>query len=107
MEKQARHDRIEEYIKEAVADFISRETNKTSLITVTRVRLSESLKKAEVLVTVYPEEKEEEVLHFLKRNGTEVRGYVKNHIRTRVIPHLDFDIDKGEKHRQRLDELSQ
>lgn len=107
MEAGARHDRIEEYVKEAVADFIVRESNKTSLITVTRVRLAESLKKGEVLVTVYPEEMEDDVLHFLKRRGSEIRDYVKKHVRTRVIPYLDFMIDTGEKKRQSIDELLQ
>ena len=107
MNDPVKNDRLSEYIKEQVSEFIARESNHSSLVTVTRVRLANSLKKAEVLITVYPEEKEQEVLNFLKRTGNDVRNYVKNHIRTRTIPFLDFLVDGGEKNRQRIDELSQ
>ena len=106
MNDTVRNGRLTEYIKEQVSEFIARESNHSSLVTVTRVRLANSLKKAEVLITVYPEEKEQEVLDFLKRRGSEIRNYVKNHIRTRTIPFLEFIVDGGAKNRQRIDELS-
>ena len=66
MNDTVRNGRLTEYIKEQVSEFIARESNHSSLVTVTRVRLANSLKKAEVLITVYPEEKEQEVLNFGK-----------------------------------------
>lgn len=94
-------------MKEHISEFIARESNHSSLITVTRVNLDNSLKTGKVLVSVYPETKEEEVINFLKRQRSEIRTYLKKHIRTRVIPFIDFLIDEGEKNRQHVDELLQ
>jgi len=102
-----RSERLAEYVKEKVSEFISRESNHSSLITVTRVDLDNSLKTGTVLISVLPEDKEEEVIHFLKRRRSDVRNYLKSNIRTRMIPFIDFIIDKGEKNRQLVDELLQ
>ena len=106
MSDDIRGERLTEYVKEYISEFISRESNHSSLITVTRVNLDNSLKNGQVLISVYPEDKEEEVLNFLKRRRSDIREYLKKNVRTRVIPFIDFLVDKGEKNRQRIDELS-
>lgn len=106
MSDDIRSERLTEYVKEHISEFIARESNHSSLITVTRVNLDKTLKSGQVLISVYPEDKEEEVLNFLKRRRSDVRQYLKKNVRTRVIPFIDFLIDKGEKNRQRIDELS-
>lgn len=107
MKDEVRSNRLTEYVKEAASEYIARESNNSSLITVTRVILDTPLKTGTILVTVYPEEKEGEVINFLKRNRSGIRKYIKDHIKVRVVPFIDFEIDSGEKNRQRLDELSQ
>ena len=100
-----RNERLAEYVKEKVSEFISRESNHSSLITVTRVDLDNSSKNGTILISVLPEEKEEEVINFLRRRRSDVRDYLKSNIRSRMIPFIDFIIDKGEKNRQLVDEL--
>ncbi|MCI5108529.1 MAG: ribosome-binding factor A [Candidatus Pacebacteria bacterium] len=107
MKEEIRSGRLTEYVKEEVSNYIARESNHSSLITVTRVILDTPLKTGTILVTVYPEEKEEEVINFLKRNRSDIRDYLRKHIKARIIPFIDFEIDGGEKNRIRLDELSQ
>lgn len=107
MSDNIRAERLAEYVKEVVSDFISRESNHSSLITVTRVDLDNSLKTGKVLISVYPEDKESEVINFLKRRRSDVRDHLKKKIRTRIIPFIDFLIDEGEKNRRRVDELLQ
>jgi hypothetical protein len=34
-----------------------------------------------------------------------LRSYLKDHVRTRVIPFVEVEIDMGEKNRQRADDL--
>jgi ribosome-binding factor A len=101
-----REQKLEELLKHLAADFLQRESNVTSLITVTGIRLSERLTKADILITVFPEQKQEEALDFTKRKRTEFREYVREHAKMRVLPFFDFEIDFGEKNRQRIDELS-
>lgn len=93
-------------IRRLVSDFIEIESNKNSLITVTKVELSADFKKAVIFVTVFPEHFEKGALDFLKRQRGEMRDYLKKKGRLANIPFLDVSIDEGEKSRQRLDEIS-
>lgn len=90
---------------ELAAKFIRSETNSNPMITVTSVDLSPDMRHAIIFITTIPNEGEQEALIFLKRNGTEIRDYFKKHARMKQIPHLDFMIDAGERHRQQIDEI--
>ena len=93
-------------IKEVAADFMQLESNGASLVTITEVRLSKDEKYANIYFTVLPENKEEAVLEFTKRKRSEFKQYVKSKTRLGRIPMFDFDIDLGEKHRQKIDIIS-
>jgi ribosome-binding factor A len=99
-------EKIIELIKKLVAEYISRESNHLSLITVTGGQISDKLQRAVVFITVLPEQYEDEVLLFLKRQSKDIREYIMSHSKLGRIPFLTFVIDKGEKNRQRIDDLS-
>lgn len=101
-----REQKVEELVRHLAAEFLSRESNRTSLITVTHVRLNDAYTKAVVLITVLPEDKEEEALEFARRKRSELRDYIKEHARMRTIPQVDVAIDRGEKNRALLDSLA-
>jgi ribosome-binding factor A len=103
--QQSRDTKIEEQVKEIVARFIERETNKTALITVSRVELFERGRKAMIYITVLPESGEESALNFLKRKRIDMKDAIKKGLRIRTIPFLDVSIDMGEKARRHIDEL--
>lgn len=88
------------------ASYLNRESNRESLITVTRVSLSPDRRRATVFVTVLPESVEEKALGFLSRKESDFKYHVLKKSELRIIPKISFEIDKGEKSRQRLDELS-
>lgn len=92
-------------IKELGAEFLGRENNKTSLITITACSVSPDLKRATLFMTVFPEEKEHDALEFVKRKRSELREFLKKNMSIKTIPFLDIAIDKGEKNRQKIDEL--
>jgi ribosome-binding factor A len=100
-----RNEKIANHIKELAAQFLSRENNRTSLITVTSCTASPDLKRATIFITVFPADKEDNVINFIKRNLGELREFVKKNMSTKIIPFLDVEIDKGEKNRQKIDEL--
>jgi ribosome-binding factor A len=87
-------------------EFIAKESNRTSLITVTNVAIREHGRTAVFFVTVLPDSETETALAFLKRKRSDFREYIKKNTRMKTIPVVDFDVDKGEKHRQRIDEIS-
>jgi ribosome-binding factor A len=101
-----RSEKIIKIIKTAAAEFLQRESNGISLITVTGARLSNDEKYATILFTVLPEEKEAAALEFAKRMRSEFKEYVKTHTKLGRIPMFDFEIDLGEKHRQKIDLIS-
>lgn len=97
--------KITELIKETAASFIQQEANADPLITVTSVDVSPDLRRAIIFVTTIPDGREQDAVIFLKRNGTNMRNYFKQKIRLKNIPHLEFMVDAGERHRQHMDEL--
>lgn len=101
-----RQRQVSEIIAQAAAEFLARESNRQSLITVTKADVSPDLKNAMIYLSVLPENMEEQVLHFAKRNRTEFREHLKSHAAMKFLPHVDFSLDLGEKNRQRVDDLT-
>lgn len=101
-----RDEKIQEALREEAAQFLSREAGPQSLITVTRVVLNDKGTTANIMLTVLPDEKEEEALNFANRNRREFSEFFEKRVRGVRTPHIVFLIDKGEKNRQRLDELT-
>lgn len=100
-----RQEKVGEYFRELAAEFLQRESNQQSLITVTGVRVSQDLRRATVYITILPEEKEKAALDFAKRKRKDLREFVKERTRLRVLPFLDVEIDKEQKVKQKLQEL--
>ena len=100
-----RKQKVANFIKELAAQFLGRENNRTSLITVTSATCSPDLKRATIYITVLPDSKERSALDFSKRKRPEFREFLKKSMSTKNIPFVDFAIDYGEKNRQKIDEL--
>ena len=100
-----RNEKVANMIKELSAQFLERENNRTSLITVTNATCSPDLKRATIFITVLPTDKEEAALHFLQRQRSGIRDFLKKNIAIKTIPFVDVAIDLGEKNRQKIDEL--
>ncbi len=100
-----RQEKVANFIKELAAEFLGRENNRTSLITVTSATCSPDLKRATIFITVFPDSKEKTALEFAKRKRPKLREFLKKNMTTKNIPFIDIAIDLGEKHRQKIDEL--
>jgi ribosome-binding factor A len=100
-----REEKMGNIIKRLASEFLSRESNRTSLITVTDVRMQDKERNAIILFTVFPETQTTAALAFAQRKRSELHEHIKKHTRIKIIPRVDFEIDKGEKFRQRIDEL--
>ena len=102
-----RNERIQEAVRTVAAEFLVKEATPQSLITVTQVWLSSDAQRADIFISVLPESAESAALSFANRNRRELADFFRTRIRGIFPPHFEFKIDKGEKNRQRLDELSQ
>src|SRR5262249_46740337 len=86
--------------------FLAREASKQSLITVTRADISEDLKYITLFISVFPEKEEQKALEFCKRERSAFRDYVIQKISLHFPPTVEFQLDIGEKNRQRIDDLT-
>lgn len=99
--------RTAEIITRAVAEFLERSSNKSSMITVTKTEILEKGKKAFIFISVFPTDKTDNALDFTKRKRTEIREHLKKNTNLPIIPFIDILIDRGELNRQRIDSLSE
>ena len=98
--------KLKELIRAMAAEYFSRESNRQSLITVTDVEIRGRGSKAIILVTVLPESQEETAISFMHRQLTDLRQHVMSRARLMRVPYFEVRIDKGEKNRKRLDDVS-
>ena len=77
-------------IHTAAAEFVNRESNRRSLITVTKVELDERGLKARVYVTVYPDTQAVAALDFLSRAKDDLKDFLQKRIRMQALPHCTF-----------------
>ena len=89
------------------AQYFSRLSNRQSMITITDVEILNKGSKAVILMTVLPEDKEQDALDFAHRQLTEFREHVMKNSRIGRVPFFEVRIDVGEKNRQRIDLIAQ
>ena len=97
--------KVGDALKQAAGEFIQRNSNMTSLITVSRVELADRGGRATIFVTVFPEDKEKGALDMLKRKRSEFKEAVKNGLRIGRIPFCDFELDAAAKLLRTIEEL--
>lgn len=100
-----RNEKITNRVREIASLWIERESEKTSMITVTRVEMTPDNKVAKIMISVLPREKENAAYGFIRRNLGEIRKELTKNLRVNPIPFLEVEIDEGEKNRQKIDEL--
>ncbi|HEY4480146.1 MAG TPA: ribosome-binding factor A [Candidatus Paceibacterota bacterium] len=92
-------------ISQFAAEYISLESGKDSLITVTKAEVYNKGRYATIFFTALPQEKEKAALEFLKRKRNDFRKFVMGKKSFGFTPKIDFEVDYGEHNRQRIDEL--
>lgn len=100
-------ERLQEEIKHLASRFLMLESSKNSLITVTKIEMSNDKKNAIIFFTAFPETEEKTALQFAKRKRSDFKQFIRDNSRIARIPHIDFAIDIGEKNRQKIDIISQ
>lgn len=94
-------------LRRLAAEFFGRAAGPRSLLTVTECLLSKNKRRVTILISVLPESEERAALAFAKRQTSELVKFIRGHLRAGHLPQIDFAIDDGEKHRQKIDKLLQ
>lgn len=104
-----RTDRVEDLLRSEISRLILRDVSdpRVRLATVSEVRVSPDLKHASVKVSVLGEEEHRlESLEALRHAS----GYIRSRLavnlkRMKAIPRLEFELDRGAEHSQRISDL--
>lgn len=78
-----------------------------ALLTVSEVRISPDLSIAKVYVSIFPSEKQKEVMQMLEEQKKQLRGELGHKVakQLRIVPELDFYLDGTLDYAQHIDEL--
>lgn len=77
-------------IKKLASEFINRESNRSSMITVTGVQYDSRSKRTQIFVSVYPEKNTRAAVEFLNRQRDEFRAYLKKNSKLAALPRTMF-----------------
>ncbi len=100
-----RSEKIHELVRKTASEFIARESNPGTLITVTDVTQDATGLRVEILVSTYPAHQGQAAIDFLNRRASDFQHFFTEKVKIRKAPFFTFEIDRGEKNRQRVDEL--
>lgn len=96
-------------IQKELGELFRLETQKMKgvLISVTDVDLSPDLSNARAYLSVFPTEKQEEVMHLVTDNSSTIRYNLGNRMASQLrhIPELTFELDRTEEYARRIDKL--
>lgn len=101
-----RQEKLSSQLAHLTAKFLAETAGKQSLVTVTDFHLSPDGKRGTVFLSVLPDEQARPALAFARRRRSDLRRYIHAHLRVGYVPTLSFELDWGEKNRQRIDEIS-
>jgi ribosome-binding factor A len=84
--------KINQFIKEELGEIIFRELElpRDILATITRVESSNNLSSAKVYISVFPEEKYQEVIEELNKRIFQVQKKLNKKMELRIVPRIKF-----------------
>ena len=103
-----RREQLSSLIQKELGEIIAKEIEFPfgSIVTISEVEISNNFKKAIVWVSVIPGEAGLRALEILKK----ARGFLQYHlgeeVRVRILPRIEFVLDKGAEHAARIEKLS-
>lgn len=106
MISQKRAGRAYSLIQKLAAEFIEREIDTAGvLITATRIETTPGFKEAKIFISVWPEDKEKKIMKTLENSKKEFYKYMKDRFKIKYMPVFEFELDKGEKARLKVEEI--
>lgn len=101
-----RQEKLSAIYKKAANNFLQREINIEGVIlSLTRVELSDKSDFLKIYFSVWPDQKEKDVLKFLEGSKKELRRELAEEIKTKFVPEIEFLLDESERKRLHIEEL--
>lgn len=105
MVKTRRQERMSFLLRNIISSFIKSKIASKSIITVTLVEVSDDLRTAKIFISVFPEDKEKEILALLKNKNRDIHNFIKAKIKMKFLPLVSFEIDRGIKIERKIEEI--
>lgn len=101
-----RTERVNELIKRELRMIIVKEIDVgSSIVTFTRVEISEDINYADIYFSTIPDESARGVLEELNQNIFDIQQRLNKRLRIRPVPKIRFHIDEGEHEARKIDEV--
>ncbi|MBQ7448780.1 MAG: 30S ribosome-binding factor RbfA [Paludibacteraceae bacterium] len=104
-----RQQKIEHLIQKDLGDIFLNYTRRLhgTLISVSEVRISPDLSIAHIYLSVFPNERQQEVFELIVEETSKIRGELgrKERFQLRIIPELNFHLDDTLNRLEHIDEL--
>ena len=103
-----RPDQVGELVRQVVAEALLHELRdpRIGLVTVTRVEITPDLSRARIGISAHGEPEDADAALAGLRSATGfLRGRVARALATRTTPELVFELDRGQEHARRIDQL--
>src|SRR3989344_8741853 len=103
---QYKKEKLESLYQEIVSKFLLREALiPGALFALTKVEISENLNRLIVYVSIWPDEKEKNVLESFEKLKGSLRAHVGDKINPKFIPEIIFRLDDSEKKRLEIEKI--
>ncbi len=93
-EKTRRQERVNSLLRRIISSFIKSNFDSRVIMTVTRVEIVKDLRSAKIFISVFPAEKEKEILALLKKKKQGLYNYVKSKSKMKFLPSFSFLLAK-------------
>jgi len=91
-----RQEKIENSLQKIIASFAQQHVEAGTIISVTGIDISPDLKNADVLISIFPDNKETITIDNLRNRVGELKRHIKSKFPMKFMPDFEFKIDQRE-----------
>lgn len=88
-------ERLISLLAEIASSFVRFEVDPKAMVTVTRTELADDSKTAKFLISVFPKNKEREILASLNKKNSVFKNYLRTKTRMKFLPSAFFELDRS------------
>ncbi|OGF68827.1 hypothetical protein A3H65_00910 [Candidatus Giovannonibacteria bacterium RIFCSPLOWO2_02_FULL_45_14] len=101
-----RKEKLAELYRRVATEFLQKNISAVDFVlSITNIDLSDKLSRLKIYFSVWPDQKEKDVIKSLEGLKKELRAEVGGRVKTKFVPDIEFILDESEKKRLKIEEL--
>jgi len=99
--------RVNQLLKKELGGILSRQVGFSDdcLVSISRAETTGNLQQAKIYITVFPAEREKEVMGLLRKSTYEIQQELNERLKMRPVPRIEIHPDEGESKAQKIREI--